>query len=224
MPLAFVIFDNDGVLVDTEHLYFEATRSVLAEVGVVVDAARFAEISLRQGLSVLELAAEAGHGAGRVEELRGERNRRYTELLRDRSRLLPRVKEVIQGLHPRVPMGIVTSSRRDHFEVVHGKTELLSYFSWVITQEDVSATKPDPAPYLAALARIGRPPEQIVVVEDSPRGVEAAHAAGLPCIAIPHPWSNPLDFKNASLILKDIAALPEALEQRFGLPQLQTSG
>ena len=101
-------------------------------------------------------------------------------------------------------MGIVTSSRKDHFELIHRQTGFLKYFDFVVTSEDVKNTKPDPEPYLKALEISGMKKDECIVVEDSERGLRSAIAAGLKCYIIPTSLTLNSDFSRAEKILNNI--------------------
>ena len=208
MSFDYIFWDNDGVLVDTEGLYYEASRDALARIGFDLTAAQFAEISLATGRSVFELAT----GDERLmDELRSWRNQRYSELLTARQLLLPDVRETLDLLAPCKQMAIVTSSRRDHFELIHAGTDLLPLFSFVLCREDYHEAKPDPEPYLLALRRSGADARNCLVIEDSVRGLVAAKAAGLTCWVIPSVQTRAQDFSAADLILPEIAEVARLL-------------
>ena len=97
-----VLWDNDGVLVDTEGMYFQACQEVLGRVGIDLTLERFKEISLRRGESTFTLAIERGVTADDVESLRKERDRLYAELLQARSCVIDGAEEVLRFLHGRV--------------------------------------------------------------------------------------------------------------------------
>ncbi len=105
-----VLWDNDGVPVDTEGLYFQACRQVLGSVGIDLTLEQFKDISLRRGRSVFLLAAERGITADEVGQLRKERDRQYTQLLASRCPVIDGVEDVLRTLHGRVRMGVVTWS------------------------------------------------------------------------------------------------------------------
>jgi HAD superfamily hydrolase (TIGR01509 family) len=207
-PPFTILWDNDGVLVNTEGLYFEACQTVLASVGVTLTVEQFKEVSLRRGESTLVLASEAGVCDEEVERLRVHRNRLYGELLACRHCLVEGAEEVLRRLHGRVRMGIVTSSRRDHFEIAHARGGLLPYMDFVITHEEYQNSKPDPEPYLLALQRYHLRPERCVVIEDSQRGLAAATAAGLRCLIVLSDWTRDGDFPTASKVLESIRDVP----------------
>jgi len=206
-----ILWDNDGILVDTEPLYFEANRSVLTELGITLTREEYQETSLRVGGSVLELARGNGRGNAEIEELRAQRNARYTDLIDERAGLFPGVRQTLEALAGRVRMAIVTSSNRDHFDRIHAKLGILHFFEFVLTGQDFTRYKPHPDPYLLAAERMGLPPGECFVVEDSARGLASAVAAGIPCAVIPHPLSAGSDFSNASAVLDHIGQVPGLL-------------
>ena len=201
-----IFWDNDGVLMETEHLYFRANAEALATVGVELTLETFRELSLRRGESVLPLAVGADHNA-----VRRVRDARYLELLGTEAEVIPGVVPILQRLHGRLPMAIVTSCRRENFQQMHRASGLLGYFDFILTREDYTASKPDPEPYLAACARAGLPPGACLAVEDSERGVTAAARAGLTVAAIPGAMNHGGNFEAARWRLGSIHQLPKLL-------------
>jgi len=209
-----VFFDNDGVLVDTEHLYFRATREIFAGRGILLTEKMYGEYFLRQGHGAWFLLEQGNCPPREIERLRRERNRLYAELLREEDVLIPGVDAALQRLLGKVRMAIVTSSRRDHFDLIHRRTGILPYFDFSLTREDYEKAKPDPEPYLQALKRSGCPARECLVVEDSERGLMAAVAAGLRCIVIPRGMSESGNFDGACRIRKKLAeAVDDILQE-----------
>lgn len=203
-----ILWDNDGVLVDTEGLYFHATRTVLQTIGIDLTPGQFKEISLRRGESTFTLAVERGVSDEEITRFRAERDRIYAEFLAADSCVIDGVEEVLRSLHGHVRMGVVTSTRREHFEITHAKSGLTKYLDFIITHEDYRHTKPHPEPYLTALKRYDLRPEQCIVVEDSERGLAAAMAAGLRCMIVLTEWTRDGDFRGACRVLESIRDVP----------------
>ena len=197
-----VLWDNDGVLVDTEKLYFTATRDVLSEIGVDLTTELFIQISLKQGRSTFDLASEKGVKPEVIDRLRTHRNRRYSELLRNGVRVLDGVEGSLRQLRGKVLMGVVTSSLKAHFEIIHSGTGLLPLFDFVLTREDYQKSKPDPEPFLTAVTRNGLRTEECIIVEDSARGLAAAKAAGIRCIVVPNRLTQNSNFSGAYRVVK----------------------
>jgi HAD superfamily hydrolase (TIGR01509 family) len=203
-----VIWDNDGVLVDTEELYFKATREALSEIGIDLTPELFVEISLKQGRSTFDLAIAEGVAPEVIARLRGKRNLRYSDLLRNGVRVLDGVEDTLSRLRGKVLMGIVTSSRREHFEIIHTGTGLLHFFDFVLTREDYGKSKPNPDPFLAAVIRYGLQPENCIIVEDSERGLAAAKAAGIRCVVVPNALTKGSDFSGVYRVLESVSEVP----------------
>jgi beta-phosphoglucomutase-like phosphatase (HAD superfamily) len=171
-----ILWDNDGVLVDTEKVFFEANRRELATLGVEARWADFEEISLRRGQSLLSLSGLDGDD---LRALFARRDALHSELLSTEEIAIVGMGELLGRLAPRFRMGIVTSSHRKHFEIIHARSGLLPHFEFHVVREDYALSKPHPDGYLAGIYRTGLPPERCLAVEDSPRGVASAQAAGL---------------------------------------------
>lgn len=213
-----ILWDNDGLLVDTEQLYFSATRDVLSELGVELTLDMFIQISLTHGQSAFDLAAEQGVSHETIVKLREKRNRRYADLLKEGVPILDGVKEALSQLLGKVAMGVVTGSRREHFEIIHQTSGILPYFDLVLTREDYRRSKPDPDPYLTAIKTYGIEREHCLVVEDSERGLLAARAAGIRCIVVPNPLTKKGDFSGAYRVFQTIREVGEEVLNLLGRP------
>jgi HAD superfamily hydrolase (TIGR01509 family) len=216
-----VFWDNDGVLVDTEKLYFQATRELLQKTGVTLTKALFQRISLLEGRSAFDLALEKGVPQQEIDRLHAARNRRYTELLAGGVRIMDGVEETLGSLRRKVIQAIVTSSRRSHFDTMHVRTGLPPFFDFILTREDYVLSKPDPEPYLLAMEKSGCPPEECLVVEDSERGLQAALAAGIRCIVVPNDLTRGAAFAGAWRILPSCRVIPGEIERLNGNDEMR---
>lgn len=209
-----VFWDNDGVLVDTEALYFTATREVLSEIGVDLTTEGFIEVSLKQGRSAFDLAAAQGVKPEVIDRLRADRNRRYRDLLRQGIRVLDGVEDALRRLRGKVLMGVVTSSLKAHFDLIHTGTGLLPLFDFVLTREDYEKSKPNPEPFLTAATQNGLRLNECIIVEDSARGLAAARAAGIKCIVVPNRLTKSSNFSGAYRV---VSSTREAADIVLGL-------
>jgi HAD superfamily hydrolase (TIGR01509 family) len=209
-PIA-LLWDHDGVLVDTEHLYFQATRELLSEVGVQLDESLYRQLFLVEGTGAWHLAAERGVDESEIARLKQRRSDRYSELLRAHDVLVPGVLPRLATLAERYRMAIVTSSHRVHFATIHEQTTLERHFEFVLAREDYVCAKPDPEPYATAVARLGLSPEQCLAIEDSERGLRAAVGAGVRCWTLSSPLTEASDFSRAERRFDGLPALCSAL-------------
>jgi HAD superfamily hydrolase (TIGR01509 family) len=180
-----VLFDMDGLLVDTEPLWFEVESGVMARLGGSwgpSDQAALVGGSLNRSLDYL--LGKATRPASRETVARWMLDG-MVALLRTRPvPVLPGARELIGEVAAAgVPYGLVTSSEGPIMEAVLDRLEVT--FPVTVCGDDVSHSKPDPEPYLLAAAKVGADPRQCVALEDSPNGVGAAEAAGCVTVAVP---------------------------------------
>jgi HAD superfamily hydrolase (TIGR01509 family) len=211
-----ILWDNDGVLVDTEQIYFRTTRKVLSEVGIGLDEKQYRELFLRSSQGAWHLAAESGYSREEVESLRARRNDLYAVEVGRAHVEIDGARDVLASLVESYRMAIVTSSRRVPFRIVHQQTGFLSFFELVLTREDYTRSKPDPEPYLTAVDRLGLDPEDCLVIEDSVRGLTAAVEAGIACWVVPNGLSASGDFSPAEKVLSSIHEVPRLLGEEAG--------
>ena len=203
-----VIFDNDGVLVNTEILYFQATKEILATQGVELSLEVFIDSNIKSNRSAWHMLQVDDE---ELKKLKQQRNKRYSELLSEGDLSYPRVPEVIRQLSEDYRLCIVTTSRKMHFDAIHQWTDYLSFFEFIITVDDVENSKPHPEPYLKALDKLGLGAGECVVIEDSFRGLQSATAAGIDCLMVRNEFSSYQDFHEAVAVLDDISDVVEAV-------------
>ncbi len=207
---AALLWDNDGVLVDTERWYFQATREVFAGAGIDLTVELYFEYFLSRSRGTSTFASAHGLSEADIAAMQGSRNERYLRMLEQECITIVGVRETLALLRPHFVMGIVTSSRRQHFEAIHRRTGLLEFFDFAITHEDYAQSKPAPDPYLAAIARSGVPAGECLAIEDAPRGLIAAQAALIDCWVIPTEFTRRATFSGATRVLDhitDVSAL-----------------
>ncbi len=208
--LKYILWDHDGVLVDTEHWYFLSTRHALAALGISFDKAEYVAWTT-QGQTMWELARQRGISEEVIAVHRSRRNRSYQERLRTENIEIPGVLSVLAELSPFFSMAIVTTAKKDDFALIHQDRTLLSYMDFVVANGDYARSKPAPDPYLIALERFGAEPHEAIAIEDSERGLRSAVAAGLECIVIEHAFTKSQDFSHASRVVQSIHELPAIL-------------
>lgn len=207
-----ILFDNDGVLVDTEHIFYEANCEMLAEYGIVLAERDFAELSLAQGLSLADIIVKlAGVTPENAEDARQRRNLRYNDMIRERELVIDGVRETLTRLQQKFRIGVVTCCQTMHFQTIHSRSGLRQFFDFVVGDDDFVLHKPHPEPYLTALNKYSLNPDETIAVEDSQRGVISAQAAGIRCAAIPRGLSVYGDFSFADWKFDNITELAEML-------------
>ena len=145
----YILWDHDGVLVDTEPLYYEATLArlhvPLPLQGYLADMAR--------GRTAWERARERGIDELTIRRHRETRDREYQHLLQARDIEIPGVESLLAALARDYAMAIVTTAKRADFELIHRERDIVRHMDFVLTSGDYARAKPAPDPYLAALGR-----------------------------------------------------------------------
>ena len=206
----YILWDNDGVLVNTEQWYFTATREALAELGVQLPIDAYQQIMI-QGRSSWELAAQAGVDPQQIKDGQDLRDELYRTYLRNNDLRIKGVFEVLSELAQHYQMAIVTTCRRDDFELIHSNLDLLQFMQFVLTREDYAESKPHPEPYLTALQKFSATSSQALVVEDSERGLRAAQAAAIDCAVVDYHFTRGHDFSAAQYRLQTLKELLQLL-------------
>ena len=214
--VAAVVFDLDGVLIDSEPVWEQVRRQYVAEHG-----GRWRPDSQQRlmGMSTPEwssyLATELGVDAppSRIaHEVVEEVGRRYETDLP----LMPGAVEAVQRLASRWPLGLASSAARPLIDRVLAATGMTSLFKVTVSTEEVRRGKPAPDVYLTVAERLAVAPAQTVAVEDSSNGLRSASAAGMVVVAVPHPRYPPAPdaLARADLVLRSLDDLrPEVLEK-----------
>jgi len=193
----YVLFDHDGVLVDTEPWYFKAGERALADIGLSLDHDEYLQ-NMGQGQGTWAPARAAGIDEQTISRQREARDAYYQEYLRTEDIEIAGVVDSLAELSHLVRMAIVTTAKRADFELIHESRQMRQLMEFVLCREDYEHSKPHPEPYLTGLARFGATPEETLVVEDSARGLSSAVAAGLDCVVVHNAFTCGQDFSAAS--------------------------
>jgi putative hydrolase of the HAD superfamily len=207
MAIKALIFDFDGLLMDTETTLLDSWRAEWRRHGLQLDESTF--FADHGGDTTDEkyalLTAAVGPDFDRVAS-----QARRTAYRNEKHRTLGLAAGLDAWLDEAEGLGlrlaVASSSRREWVAGHLARTGDLARFEILACGDEVAAHKPDPVVYRLALERLGLPPEAAVAFEDTPHGVSAAVAAGLRCVAIPHPYAHNARFAHATLLLPSAAA------------------
>jgi pseudouridine 5'-phosphatase len=207
-PVRAVVFDLDGLLIDTEPVFTEAARRLLACHGRQLDTGFMASIMGVPGRDALPRFRDHFRLTVAVDELAAEYKREFQAVLRGSPPpLMPGAAELLDSLERHgLPKAIATSSGCDYVNRVFGPHGLLDRFAFVLTCDDVTHGKPHPEIYRRAAARLGLTPGEMVVLEDSPNGLKAAKAAGARCVVVPHGGTCRDEIAGADAVVSSLAA------------------
>jgi HAD superfamily hydrolase (TIGR01509 family) len=186
-----VVFDLDGVLIQSEEVWDEVRKAYVRERGGRYDA----EVQrAMMGMSSPEWSRYLHESAGVPDEpeaINEEVVRRMLEAYREHLPLLDGAVEAVHRLADRYPLGLASSSNRLLIDVVLEVAGLTPFFRATVSSEEVARGKPAPDVYLEAARRLEVPPDRCAAVEDSHGGIRSAKAAGMYVVAIPNPTYPP---------------------------------
>lgn len=204
-----IVFDLDGVLIDSEPVWELVRRQFVADHGghwPPEAQSRIMGMSTQEWARYLSDDLGVGLPPDRVaHELIDQMAARY----RDHLPLMPDAEAAVRRLAARWPLGLGSSAPASLIESVLAAADLRNEFAVVMSTEQVPRGKPAPDIYLAVTMRLGVPPGQCAAVEDSTNGLRSAAAAGLAVIAVPHPKypPEPAALAQAKLVLTDLTSL-----------------
>jgi HAD superfamily hydrolase (TIGR01509 family) len=210
-----VVFDLDGLLLDTEQLWDEVREQLARERGGRWHANAQADM---MGMSSPEWSRymhETIELREPPDEIADEVVRRMQERYRERLPLLPGAREAVERLAARWPLGLASSSNRPLIDLALELGELAPFFRVTLSSEEVARGKPAPDVYLEVARRLGVEPGSAAAIEDSHNGIRSAHAAGMKVVAIPNAHFPPDDesLSLADVVVPSLAELtPEVVE------------
>jgi HAD superfamily hydrolase (TIGR01509 family) len=207
--LAAIIFDLDGVLLDSEQRWNEAKEALVREAGGTW---REEAPRVMMGMSSPEWSAYLRDDLGVQRDLDAINDdvvRRMHESYEDGLPLLPGALETVRALAARWPLGLASSSNREIIDVFLERSGVGDLFGATVSSEQVARGKPAPDVYLEAAGRLGVAPYRCAAIEDSQNGIRAASSAGMRVIAIPNPAFPPGEeaLAAADRILESLDAL-----------------
>jgi HAD superfamily hydrolase (TIGR01509 family) len=196
-----VVFDLDGLMFNTEELYFEVGSEILRRRGYEFTPELLDQMMGRPSQVALQIMIDTHTLKATVQELLDETDEIFPGILRERLAPMPGLVELLAALEEhKIPKGIATSSRRPFVERVLGQFGFQRRFAPILTSEDITRGKPDPEIYVKAAHGIGVAPAEMLVLEDSQNGCRAALAAGAITVAVPSGHSHRHDFTGVALV------------------------
>lgn len=212
--ISTVIFDLDGLLADTEDLHRTAYQEVFAELGVDVSDEQYAYHWIRSGKGIEAFLIERNLPFDPA-MVRRRKGCLYEQMVAAGVEPMPGSRELLCSLRGRKAMALATSSYPKDAYAVLGVLDFEEFFSVKVAKSDVERSKPHPDIFLHAAEKMGAAPEQCVVIEDAEKGVLAADAAGMKCIAVPNEHTADNDFSKATVVVNSLERITCELIDRL---------
>jgi pseudouridine-5'-monophosphatase len=213
-PVTHVVFDLDGVLLDTERFYTEVTQAIVGRFGKRFDWSIKSKMIGRPARDSARYLVETLGLPITPDDYLHEREAMLERLFPE-TRAMPGARELTSALAARgVPQAVATSSNRRLFELKTARHhEWFRVFAAVVLGDDPRVARGKPAPdiFLLAASELGADPRGCLVVEDAPAGVAAAHAAGMQVVAVPDPGMERAPLADADLVVDSLVELTPAI-------------
>lgn len=210
------IFDMDGVLIDSEHLHWRAEQETMAEFGVTIAESELKKFAGTRAEVMFEIFIRQYQLPTTFAALYPRHEARLIQLFQNQLRTTTGIHTVLQTLSSRsIAMAVASSSSLPLIEVALHQTNLAGYFQAIVSGTQVPNSKPAPDIFLEAARRLGVPPENCVVFEDSVVGVQSAKAAGMYCVGYENPDALSVHLEAADLVIQDWAELDLSVISAF---------
>jgi len=208
-----VIFDMDGVLIDSYHAHFQSWLVVAREVGLPLGEADFAsQFGRTNPESIAGYWGDGTFSQERIVALDDLKETSFRGTIEADFPAMPGAVELLHSLHDaRFLLGLGSSGPPENVDLVLSRLKTRSLFGAVVTGGDVTRGKPDPQVFLMAAERLGVPPRQCVVIEDAPAGLRAAEAAGMASVGLASTGRTRQSLAEADLVIDSLAELSPSI-------------
>lgn len=201
-----VVFDLDGLMFNTEAVFDRSGRELLRRRGKEMTEELLLKMMGRRPDEAFMAMIQMMKLTETIEELKEESQLIFAELVTEMLAPMPGLFELLDHIEDyQLPKAVATSSPRPYLEDILGRFDLLHRFPMTLTAEDVVHGKPNPEIYLKSAEKLGIPVENMLVLEDSEAGTNAAASAGAYIISIPHEHSRKHNFKNSRYVATSLA-------------------
>lgn len=200
-----LIFDMDGLMIDSERLYWEVERSIARSYGREVRGETLWKMMGRRPIEGMRIFVEEVGLPISVEETLALRDRRMREKYRNEAEAMPGLFSILAAFCGKLKLAVCTGAQEEFMEIALGRLKIREKFDVLQASDEIEKGKPDPEIYLKTCARLGLEPRQCIVLEDSSNGCLAGKRAGCYTIAVPSDYSRGQDFGSADYIASGLA-------------------
>lgn len=208
-----LIFDMDGLMIDSERLYFAAEREMAAHFGKEIRDEQLWPLMGRKPIESLRLLRGILDIETPAEELLAWRDRLMLEKMGRDLGAMPGLFEILGAFHGRLKLAVATGAQQEFLDIALDTLGIRKYFAVLQTADGLERGKPDPEIYRISCRRLGLAPDKCVVLEDARNGVLAGRAAGCPVIAVPNDYTRGQDFSEADWVEPDLFAAARRIEE-----------
>lgn len=217
-----VIFDMDGVIIDSEPVQMKAINQVMAQWGIQLEEKDFIPMIGRRLADDYDyLKHNFGVPVG-IQEFMGQKNKAYQGLMINEAVEMPGLTPLLKRLKSAgILIGIASGSCRADIQMIVKTLKIESYFQTLTSGDDVVHGKPHPEIYQLAASRLKVPVEECIAIEDTSYGVQSSKEAGMKCVAFPHPYTRHQDFSRADISVASLNEISLELLSSFYSSQIR---
>ncbi|MBN1303691.1 MAG: HAD family phosphatase [Anaerolineales bacterium] len=203
-----VIWDMDGVLVNTGEFHYQAWESIFNELGFPFSENQFKETFGMNNAGILEVILHQNLPPGQTQKISDRKERLFRQAVKGKAALLPGIANTLEAFSKwSLKQAIASSAPPQNIDVLVNELKISKYFDAIVSGSDIPG-KPDPAVFLEAASQLDIRPENCIVIEDAIPGVQGAKNAGMKCIAVT--TTNPAEaLSKADLIFPDLVGLDQ---------------
>lgn len=217
--LEAVIWDMDGVIIDSEPAHYEVNKSVFKKLGLNISDQEYNTyigVSNPEMWSIIKGKHKLGHSVPELVKIQLEGNLEY--LRQSNEQPIPGVTHLLESLkRENIAIGLASSSPFEFIALVLKKFNIKEYFQVIISGEEIANGKPAPDIFIAAANELKAAPQKCIVIEDSKNGVKAAKSAGMKCIGFQNKNSGDQDLSEADLIVCSLEGLDITILKNLAL-------
>ncbi len=211
----YIIFDLDGLLIDSETLYQKASYELCSRFGKRPGPELFQRAIGRKLAESMAIYVEMMDLPVTPQELLVMMKDRMKQEIRNNLQMMPGAMDILKHFFNNYPLALATGSSQDLLKVVFERTKINHFFDVIQSSDEVQNGKPDPEVFLKTMHKLRARPGECIILEDAENGVVAAHNAGAYVIAVPNKYTAGYDFSKADIILPDLNAAIQHMENKL---------
>ncbi|WP_455463384.1 HAD family hydrolase [Candidatus Hodarchaeum mangrovi] len=210
-----IILDMDGLMVDTERLYYTADMLVAEEYGKKISNKVIEQMIGQKPLDSMQIFQTFLETEDTPSVLLEKRDLYFLEMLETDLQPMPGLKKFLDTFYRKIKLAISTGTQSKYLAIILRRLDLQKFFEVIQTSDKIKKGKPDPEIYFRTIERLNLYPFQCIALEDSSNGVKAAKQAGCYVIAIPSWHTKDQDFSNADILLENLIAARDHIISQF---------
>lgn len=206
-----LIFDMDGLMIDSERLYFETEKDMAEKLGKQVDDKLLWKLMGMSPLESMTIFKQELEIPESIEDLLKKRVEIMTYKYTNDLVPMKGLYDIIKSFYKKLKMGIATGSPKIFLDIVVDKLNIRKYFDVLQPSDEIKNGKPHPEIYLKTAGKLNLPPEECIVLEDSSNGIRSANAAGCYSIAVISDYTKYQDFSSAHAVFNNLTEAMDAI-------------